>query len=251
MPLVVGNWKMNPKSLGEAKELFVKIRKEIDVVDNVRIVIAPPSVFISDLGRLSPSGRMAIAAQAIYPIPSGPYTGEISIPMVISTGVDFVLIGHSERRSRGIDDDGVCSRLKSAWKEKVTPIVCVGESTRDGAGDYFSVVESQIQHAFRNATKSQVKKTVIAYEPVWAIGTGCNATADDVHEMRLYIEKCLTKLYDRSTAGLVCILYGGSVNVGNVENLYKDGNVDGFLVGGASLNADNFSNIIKRVSNLI
>ena len=246
-PLVVANWKMNPKSLADAKTLFVAVRKKVGNQRNVTVVVAPPSIYLSDLARLSPSGRIGIGAQSIWPEPTGAHTGEVSAPMVVSAGATYIIIGHSERRAEGVDDDGVRARVRAALRSKVTPIVCVGESSRDDGGEFYSVLEDQLTAALGGLKKAEVARTVIAYEPIWAIGSGTTPSAEDIQETRLFIDKCLTKLTDRATAQKVIILYGGSVKETSAGELYRAGGVDGFLVGGASLKPDSFAGIVNAV----
>lgn len=245
--LVIGNWKMNPTSLATAKELFVTVRKRAKSFGEVEVVIVPPAVFLCDMARLSPSGRIAIGSQNIWPKPEGAQTGEISVPMVASCGARFVLIGHSERRAVGVTDELVTQKLQAVLQHKLTPVLCVGEAKRDSDGAFFSVVEQQLSSAFYGCKKSDVVRTVIAYEPVWAIGSGSTPTAEEIYEIRLFIEKCLTKQFDRATAQKVRILYGGSITEKNAAELYQTAGVDGFLVGGASLRAEAFVGIIQAV----
>lgn len=237
---------MNPSSLAEAKELFVAIRQKLRA-SSASVVIAPPSVYLSDLVRLSPSGRIEIGAQRIWPQPVGAQTGEISAPMVRSAGASYVIIGHSERRAQGIDDVAVSERVEAALRYKLTPVLCIGEKTRDEGGEFYRNIEQQLTIALADLKKAQAARVVIAYEPVWAIGSGTTPSAADVYEIRLFIEKCLTKLFDRATARKVCVLYGGSVKPDNAALLYQEGGVQGFLVGGASLDAASFVAICKAI----
>ena len=249
VPLVVGNWKMNPASLAEAKKLFIDVRKKTRSLRDVTVVVAPPAIFLSDLARLSPSGRIGIAVQNIWPEATGAQTGEISTPMVVSAGATYVIVGHSERRAQGMNDEDVRSRLRAVLRARTTPIVCIGELKRDADGEFFSVLEKQLSVALKGLKKSEVARVVIAYEPVWAIGSGTTPTGSDIYEIRLFIEKCLTKLFDRTTARKVTVLYGGSVNADNATNLFQEGDVQGFLVGGASLHPHAFASICKSVQN--
>ena len=246
-PLVVANWKMNPRTLAEAKELFVGVRKGMRRIDTVTVVVAPPALYLSDLARLSPSGRIGIGAQSIWPEPTGPHTGEVSAPMAASAGASYVIIGHSERRAEGINDADVHARVRAAIRAKVTPIICVGESDRDDDGGFYSVVEDQLDRALQGLKKAEAGRLVIAYEPIWSIGTGKTPTVDEINEMRLFIEKCVSTRFDRATAQKVTSLYGGSVTPTNAAELYQYGGMNGFLVGGASLQAESFLGIITAV----
>lgn len=245
-PLVIGNWKLNPGTIADAKTLFIAIRKTLKKDVPVTVVVAPPFLFLADLVRLSPAGRILVAAQDVFSEESGAYTGEVSAGMLASLGVSHVIIGHSERRALGETDAQVAAKVMATLRRKLTPVVCVGETDRDGSGAHFGVVETQLRALTAGLNARTVSNIVIAYEPVWAIGTGKNATPEDVEEMHLFIRTLLTKLYDRSTGKRVRVVYGGSVKPENAAALQIAG-MDGFLVGGASLTADSFSKIIGAV----
>ena len=245
-PVVIGNWKMNPKTIGEARKLFLAVRKGLgrskDVTD---IVVAPPFPFISELEKLAPSKRIELGAQDIFYESHGAFTGEVSLPMLKSVGVTYAIIGHSERRALGETDTEIAKDVGAAMKNKVTAVVCVGERERDHQGSYFNVVEEQLLAAVKEVPKSKLKQLIVAYEPVWAIGTGDTATPEDVHEMKLFIEKILADHFGRRSASHIRLLYGGSVNKGNAAEILEHGQVDGFLVGGASLRPAEFVDIIS------
>ena len=248
--LIVGNWKMNPGTIGSAKRLFHDVQDRLGTrPSSVRVVIAPPFPFISDLAKLSPSRRIALGAQAVFFERSGAYTGEVSLSMLKSIGTRYVIVGHSERRKRGETDEEVYRDLDAVLRGKLNAIVCVGETVRDKQGNYFTNVEAQLRAALAAIDKKRLTHLSIAYEPVWAIGTGVNATPEDAYEMKLFIQKILVDRFGRAAAEKVRILYGGSVNRTNVEALLTDGKVDGFLVGGASLRATDFGFIIETARN--
>ena len=188
-----------------------------------------------------------LGAQNASPYAEGAHTGEQSVGQLKNAGATFVIIGHSERRAAGETDKNVAAKLQAVLAGKLTPIVCVGEQKRDRNGDFFKLVEGQIKSFAKDLTPAQLKKVVIAYEPIWAIGTGKTATADDVKEMQLFIEKVLTKLHDRKIAQSVRLLYGGSVKPHNAAELHEVGGMNGFLVGGASLKAKDFIAITNAV----
>ena len=243
--LVVGNWKMNPPTADKAKELFIGIRGEVRNQKSVSVVIAPPFPYLPEMNRLSPSGRIGIGAQDVFFETSGAYTGEVSIPMLRSVGVEHVIIGHSERRALGETDEDIYKDIAAVLKSGVTAIVCVGEKHRDSHGNYFGVVEAQLRSALRGVKDTQLKRLVIAYEPIWAIGTGQTATAEDAREMKLFIHKIIADRFGRKAIDKIRILYGGSVKKANAEELLSGSEVDGFLVGGASLKAKEFGGIVK------
>ncbi len=242
-PLVIGNWKLNPGTSAEAKALFVAVRKKLKKDLPVTVVVAPPFPFIADLTRLSPSGRLLVGAQDVFYEDAGAFTGEVGAGMLASLGTTYVIIGHSERRALGETDEQVNKKVQAVLRRKLTPVVCVGERVRDGSGSHFGVVEAQVRALAEGMTVRALAQVVIAYEPIWAIGTGTNATVEDVEEMHLFIRTLLTKLYDRAVGKRVVILYGGSVKPDNAAVLTGAG-MNGFLVGGASLKADDFIKIV-------
>lgn len=247
--LIVGNWKMNPLTVGKAKELFIDIRKESSRRTNVETVIAAPGVYLAELRKLTTGVNTKLGAQDVFWEKEGTYTGEVSVPMLESLGVSHVIIGHSERRALGERDEEVAKKVMAALKGGMTTIVCVGESDRDSQGKYLSVVEDQLRSACAGVPKAALKNLVVAYEPVWAIsagnGKGKTATPADVHEMTIFIRRILTSIHERAAADRVRILYGGSVNEENAALLFQDGMVDGFLVGGVSLKPKAFAQILS------
>lgn len=250
-PLVIGNWKMNPQSVTLSIKLASALKKSVQKISDVDVVVAPPHVYIDAMVKVRGSAKtFTLGAQNVHHEGLGAHTGEISIPMLKSFGVTHVILGHSERRAGGETDELVNQKLTATIKSGLVGVVCVGEIKRDHNGQYLSHVESQIRKSLATVSKSKLGQVVIAYEPIWAIGTGNTATAGDVHEMKLFIEKVLSDLYGRNLAQKVRIIYGGSVNEKNSRELFTEGMVDGFLVGGASLHADEFTQIIKSVRSI-
>ena len=188
-----------------------------------------------------------LASQTVSAYAEGAHTSQQSIGQLKDADVEMVIIGHSERRAEGVTDADVLAKLQATLVGKLTPIVCIGEQKRDRNGNFFKEVEKQIRSFAKELTPVQIKKVIVAYEPIWAIGTGKTATAEDVKEMQLFIEKVLTKLHDRKTAQSVRLLYGGSVKPGNAAHLHEIGDMNGFLVGGASLKVADFIAITKAV----
>ncbi len=247
-PLIVGNWKMNPLTASLSAKLALELKKQLLKYTDADVVIAPPVLYLESIHRVrSGSKAYALGVQNVHHEKLGSYTGEISIPMVKQYEVTYVIVGHSERRNGGETDAQVNSKLTAILKAGLVGIVCVGEEKRDHNGQYLSHIESQIRIALRSVPKVKLGQVVIAYEPIWAIGTGNTATPEDVHEMKLFIEKVLSDIYGRNLAQRVRILYGGSVNPKNAQTLFTEGTVDGFLVGGASLHADDFTHIVKAI----
>jgi triosephosphate isomerase len=247
-PLVIGNWKLNPGSAAEAKELAQAVKRQIAKIQEVSVVVAPPFIFIPEVAK-SVAGKVGLGAQDMHYEERGAVTGEIGAGMLASFGVSHVIIGHSERRALGETDEMVSKKVHAALKRKITPVVCVGERVRDREGKFYHDIANQVKSLIKGLPPTAVTRVVIAYEPIWAIGTGATATAENVKEMQLFIMSTLTKLTDRKTATKVRLLYGGSVKASNALELHTEGGMDGFLVGGASLDAVEFTNIIKATLN--
>ncbi len=243
--LVVGNWKLNPGTAGEAELLVRQIITKTKKLDQVEIAIAPPFLFIPSLAKLVNRSPIKLAAQDAHFEERGACTGEISPALLAPYGVNYIIVGHSERRALGETDEQVNKKIINILKRKLTPIVCIGELKRDAQGAFYNHIEKQIRALAAGLTPLQVTRLVIAYEPIWAIGTGATPTVEDVKEMQLFIMSILTKLYDRKTAAKVKLLYGGSVKSSNAHELSFGGGMNGFLVGGASLDAAEFTKLIE------
>ncbi len=239
--LIIGNWKMNPKSSKEAKALLDSVKKGIRGKD-LEIVVCPPFVYFSLLNGLTLGGQNCHWENA------GAFTGEVSAPMLADAGAKYVILGHSERRRfMGETNNVINQKIKAALKAKLKPILCVGENEGEEMG---SILEEQLEACLAGLNAGQMKDLVIAYEPAWAIGTGNNCQPDNAHSAALFIKKILTKLYSRFLADKTPILYGGSVTAENAADYLKVAGMNGLLVGGASLEAENFLGIIARVNAL-
>ncbi len=243
-PLIVGNWKLNPGTVLEAKVLAQDIRKQVAKYLEATIVVAPPFIFIPEVAKVF-AGKINLGAQDMHYEERGAVTGEIGAGMLASFGVSYVILGHSERRNLGETDLMVSKKVQSAFKRKLIPIVCIGERERDAQGQFYQVIVDQLKSLVMAFKPAELTRIVIAYEPVWAIGTGATATAENIKEMQLFIVSTLTKLVDRKTAEKVRLIYGGSVKGSNAKELYRNGGMSGFLLGGASLSATEFETIIK------
>jgi triosephosphate isomerase len=248
IPLIVGNWKLNPQSLAEAITLATGVARGYKKQEVPYVAVAPTAIHLSEVAKKLTRSTVMLAAQDVSTEPMGAFTGEISAMQLRDSGVTFVIVGHSERRAQGESDEIVQKKTLMALKNNLTPIVCIGESKRDTHGEFFNRVQAQLKSLCKGLSPAQIKKIVIAYEPIWAIGTGKTATADDVKEMQLFITSVLSKLYDRKTAQAVRLLYGGSVKPQNAAQLQAEGGMNGFLVGGASLKAADFLAIIKATN---
>lgn len=236
---------MNPVSMTEAKTLAKATVAIAKKNTGTTVVVAPPYLYITEVGKITGKGPLQLGAQNCHFDVKGAYTGEQSAAQLRDAHVSFVIIGHSERRKQGETNELVAKKVLAATVAKINPIICVGEDTRDAQGNFLSLIETQVTTALASLPKSRLKDVVIAYEPIWAIGTGKTATALDVEEMQMFIKKVLTKMYDRSIARGVRVVYGGSVNAENARELFTGGGVDGFLVGGASLKPVDFGKIVS------
>jgi triosephosphate isomerase len=244
-PLIAGNWKMY-KTKDDAMAFIYAVNVEVPDKELVESVICAPAIFLRDLVKRE-GENLRIGAQNMHYAEEGAYTGEISAPMLKSYGVDYVVIGHSERRQYFNEtDESVNLKVILAINTEITPILCVGESLeiREN-GTTNSVVRKQIEKAYLNISKEDALKTVVAYEPIWAIGTGVTATPEQANETIVEIRNVLTKLYSKDISDQIRILYGGSVNPKNVESLLSMSDIDGALVGGASLDPNSFLTLVR------
>jgi len=250
-PIIAGNWKMN-KCVGEAVELVSGLKGELSSVNNVDIVVAPVFTALHKVGELIKNSNIFLSAQNTYWESSGAYTGEISPNMLLDVGCTYVIIGHSERRTYFCEtDEGVNKKIAAAQKAGLIPIVCIGETLKERESEKtFEVVASQIRKGLANFTDEQVEKLVIAYEPIWAIGTGKTATPEQAEEVHAFIRKTVSEIFSQKTSEIVRIQYGGSANPGNAKELMSKENIDGLLVGGASLKVDFFAKMVKETQDV-
>jgi triosephosphate isomerase len=245
--IIAGNWKMN-KTAPEASELAKGIRQKIDKSTEVDVVMCPPFIDLAAVYSVIHDSYIDLGGQNLHWEEKGAFTGEISADMLKSVGCHYVIIGHSERRQYfGETDETVNKKIKSALHEGLIPIVCVGELLEEREADKTkSVIETQVKAAFEDIDKIQAQKTVLAYEPVWAIGTGKVATPEQAQEVHEFIRKLLTDIFDEETAETIRIQYGGSMKPDNAAELLSQPDVDGGLIGGASLDVDSFVAIINH-----
>ena len=247
--VIAGNWKMN-KTPAEAKELLTAVAPLVKDAD-CEVIACVPFVDLQTALDATQGTNVKIGAENCHWAESGAFTGEISAPMLASMGVEYVVLGHSERRQYfGETDETVNKRTKAALASGLKPIVCVGELLWERECNITEeVIARQIKLDFFGISADDLKKCIIAYEPVWAIGTGKTATADQAEEVCAFIRATLTKLYGADVAETITIQYGGSMNAKNAEELLSKTNVDGGLIGGASLKAADFTTIIKAAVN--
>ena len=248
-PIIAGNWKMN-KTPEESITLSNGIKRGVFNVDNVEIVLSPPFTSLGDVKDIILDTNIVLGAQNMHWEPKGAFTGEVSAKMLKSLGCKYVIIGHSERRAYfGETNETVNKKLKAALKEGLFPIMCVGERLEEReAGKTFNVISEHIEKGLAEVGKEEILNIVIAYEPVWAIGTGKNATPDGAQEVHKFIRGLLAKKYGKDTSEQIRIQYGGSVKPANIESLLGEKDIDGALVGGASLKEESFVDMIKKSS---
>lgn len=246
-PYIAGNWKMF-KTSAEAISMIEGLKAGVYQIHDCNIIVCPPFTSLAAVGKAIKDSPIQLGAQNMHPEPEGAYTGEISAPMIKDLNCRYVILGHSERRLYFKEDDAfINEKVKMALKYSLIPILCMGETLEQReAKQYHEVVKHQFDHSLKDITKDEISKLLIAYEPVWAIGTGRTATPEQAEQMQSYIRRLLKERYDDETAAKVPILYGGSVKPDNIAELMKKPNIDGALVGGASLKAETFVQIIQN-----
>jgi triosephosphate isomerase len=246
VPIIAGNWKMH-ETEEETFQLASDLKNRLKDVDGVKVIICPPFTSLSSAKRAIQDSPILLGAQNMHWEQMGAYTGEISPAMLLTAGCRYVIIGHSERRAYFFETDNLVNlKVKSALEAGLFPIICVGEKLEQReANKTEEVVEKQVEGAFRDLRAKQAEKTVIAYEPVWAIGTGKTATPKQADEVHFLIRKLLSSEFGKKCAQKISILYGGSVKPDNSGVLLRMPDIDGALVGGASLVAESFENIVR------
>jgi len=245
--IIAGNWKMN-KTISEAIELVNSLKRELSKIENIDIVIIPPYTALSEISDMLINSNIELGAQDVHWEEKGAFTGEISPIMLKDMGVEYVVIGHSERRTYfGETNEAVNKKVRASLKAGLLPIMCVGERLEEReSGKTFSVVREHVERGLEGISKEDVLKIIIAYEPVWAIGTGRTATPEQAEEVHRYIRELLRNSYNKSVAENLRIQYGGSVTPENIKGLISKEDIDGALVGGASLKIEQFVPIVKE-----
>lgn len=249
--IIVGNWKMYPLSGKKAREIFSKIKKRASGAPGVDVIICPSFLFLEAF-TLGQKARVSVGAQDISSEKEGAFTGSVSATSLFDLGVRSVIVGHSEKRARGDDNDTVAKKVKQALASRLRPIICVGEKERDIEGAYLGFLKEQVISALAKTPYPLLKFITIAYEPVWAIGREAKnaATPADFLEKSIFIRRVIADLYDQKIATSIPIIYGGSVDETNAIPFFTLGKAQGLLVGRASLDPDSFGAIIKAVNSL-
>ncbi len=245
-PIIAGNWKLN-NTISEAVALTTALKDLVGDCTEVEIIVAPSFTALAAVSNIIKDTNIFLAAQDVYWEDSGAFTGEVSVPMLKDAGCDYVIIGHSERRQYfGETNESVNQKVKAVLSHDLKPIICVGEQLEDReAGRTEEIINDHVTGGIAGLLAAQLLSSVIAYEPVWAIGTGKTATPAQAQEVHSYIRKLLTDAYSDEIASQVRIQYGGSVKPENATELMAQPDVDGALVGGASLQAESFAEIVK------
>lgn len=247
VPFIAGNWKMH-KTEAEAIELVKELAKTGRDIVEAEMVVIPPFTALSGCRKELSDSSLQLGAQNLHWEEEGAFTGEVSASMLKESGCVYVIIGHSERRQYfGETDETVNKKIKAALKQGLFPILCIGESLQQRKDKQtLSVIEQQLQHGLSGLSTEAIQRTIIAYEPLWAIGTGLTATPEQAQEVHAFIREKITEKYGNSTASCAIILYGGSVKPANTFSLLSENDINGALVGGASLKAETFTEITKE-----
>jgi len=245
-PIIAGNWKMN-KLTSEAVELAREVKNKTGTIADREIVLCPPFTVLSSVKEVIKGSSIKLGAQNMYWEVRGAYTGEVSPTMLKDIGCNYVILGHSERRQYfGETNKTVNKKAKIAFSIGLIPIVCVGETLQQREkGETLTVIEEQVKTGLSGLTKEESKGLVVAYEPVWAIGTGKTATPEEAEEVQRFIRKLLGQMFGKENAQAIRILYGGSINPDNISVLMSCEDIDGGLIGGASLNVESFLKVVR------
>ncbi len=245
-PIIAGNWKLN-KTIAESRELSAQLAKSLKEIDDREIIIAPVYTALATVADVIKSSPIQLAAQNCYPEKDGAFTGEVSPEFLQDAGCQYIIIGHSERRQLLNETDHfINQKLFRVLETGLKPILCIGETLQERENNrMLDVLTTQIKGGLANLTAKQMATVVIAYEPVWAIGTGKTASAEQAEDVHSFIRGLLQELFDSKVATQTRILYGGSVKPNNVDELMSQKNIDGALVGGASLNAEDFVRLVQ------
>ena len=247
--IIAGNWKLN-KNISEAIELANGIKRQVYQVDSLDIVLCPVFTSLYPVAEVITNSNIELGAQDVYWQEKGAFTGEVAPLMLKDAGCKYVIIGHSERRQYFQEtNETVNNKIKAVLKAGLVPIFCVGETlTQREANQTLNIISEQVQQGLQGISRQEAEGLVVAYEPVWAIGTGKNATSQQAQEVHKYIRNLLVKMYNSSVAEGIRIQYGGSVKPENIGELIREADIDGALIGGASLKVDSFCEIVRICS---
>ncbi|MBV9159788.1 MAG: triose-phosphate isomerase [Candidatus Kaiserbacteria bacterium] len=245
--LIVANWKMNPATYAEAKALFDATKKHLEKTRSISLIVAPPAIFLRELSKGYKGKRIAFAVQSANAEKGGAFTGEISLEQAYDSNADYALVAHAERRAAGETNEDARKKVIGALDLRMTPVLCIGETSRDEGGSHFTHVKEQLRIALSDVPAQKITKVVVAYEPVWAIGATKPMNGRDMHEMAIFIRKSIVATHGQEGLG-VKILYGGSIDETNAVEMLQTGDVDGLLVGRASSDARKFGLLISAIA---
>lgn len=242
--IVVGNWKMNPPTLADAKKIFSRIKQLSGNVTG-QLIICPPAAYLYALASSYKGKKIVFGAQDAYWLNNGPFTSYLSPTMLESSGAKYLIVGHSERRElSGDTPEMIAKKVLAGVEAQMTVILCTGEKVRDRNAEYLTFIKDDLMECLKKIDKRMMAHIVIAYEPLWAVGGREAMSPSDIHGMTIYIRKVLTELYDKQISDVTPIMYGGDVNIDNVVDIVKDGEIDGLLVGRDSLIPENITQIV-------
>jgi triosephosphate isomerase len=248
--LIIGNWKMNPKSAKDAKEIITEINKHSKSFGDIKLIVCPPFIFLNEVSEvITASKKIVLGAQDVFVGQGVSHTGEIGMDQLKKVGVKYILVGHSERRANLDSDEVVKSKMLGALGAGFKTVLCVGEKERNEHGDHYHEVKRQLEDAIIKLPKKYIKDLIVAYEPVWAIGRPENEAikSDQLHEITIFIKRLLSDNLGPKEMEKVKILYGGSVTKNNFKDIIEKGNVDGLLIGRESLKVENFVELIREI----
>lgn len=247
--LIIANWKCNPSNQKEAAVLFNSYKTQMKSCSNIDLVVCPPFPYIVQLKEKIKN--IYLGAQDCF-YKEGAFTGEVSVSMIKSIGVDYVILGHSERRNIfNESNEEINNKIKSVLDNKMIPILCIGENLKQREeGETFEVIKGQIGEGLDKISKDKIKNIILAYEPIWAIGTGKFAEAEKIQEVKIFIKKLINNKYGAKTSEAIKIVYGGSVDSNNISLYLSESQMDGVLVGGASIKKQEFLKMLKKVDEI-
>ncbi len=245
--IIVGNWKMNPTNLIDAKKIVSSVNKLSTKLNNTDVVLCPPFIYLPKLISNKKNNNVSFGAQNSYSEERGSYTGEVSPTMLKEFGVKYVIIGHSERRAMGETDEIVSKKIALAIDTGLKPILCVGESEHDSQGVYLDTLKNQIKMSLDKVQKKYISEIIIAYEPIWAIGAKEPMSTSVINEMVIFVKKVVSDMYGHENGISIPVLYGGSVSFRNASDIVANGGVNGLLVGRESVNPEGFVELLKAV----
>jgi triosephosphate isomerase len=248
--IIVANWKMNPRTEEDAKEIITEINKKSKKFGDIYLVVCPPFIFLNEVSSIiSSSKKIILGAQDVFVGQGVSHTGEVGVELLKKAGVKYILVGHSERRATLDSNEVVKEKMLGSLKAGFKTILCVGEKERNEYGDHYNEVKKQIEDAITKLPKKLIKNLIVAYEPVWAIGRPENEAIkpDQLHEITIFIKRLISDILGTKEVEKIKILYGGSVTKNNFKEIIEKGNVDGLLIGRESLKAENLVELLKRI----